>query len=205
MGWRRPRGPDRSGGSSRPRRGYDVPIQPEPGPHRCNGRISAGLLDQPYRLLGDTSASRVRITRYYPRLPTSHPTAMPGHDGLAIQSELPDGAYEPIFVGIAQNRQPAVDEGDERWLHDSVSFVSLPRSFGSPPLGGFRKARPPLTILSEFPSSLLYAPNKQRHLQWRYSLPSLRIVLDIPTPRSCFSKENRSYTCSVNSGMSAFS
>ena len=41
-------------------------------------------------------------------------------------------------------------------LRDSVSFVSLPRSFGSPPLGGVREARLPLITLSEFPEPPLY-------------------------------------------------
>jgi len=39
------------------------PVQPEPGPHRTKVQLAAGVLDQPHRLLGDTVASRARMTR----------------------------------------------------------------------------------------------------------------------------------------------
>jgi len=49
------------------RRGRDAdamnPVQPEPGPHRTKVQLAAGVLDQPHRLLGDTVASRARMTR----------------------------------------------------------------------------------------------------------------------------------------------
>lgn len=44
----------------------------------------------------------------------------------------------------------------KRSLRDSVSVVSSPRSFGSPPRGGLGEARLPLSILSEFPKPPLW-------------------------------------------------
>ena len=86
------------------------PIQPEPGPHRPKLQLAAGLLNESDGLLGQPSAALHRMARHQSDGPTGYPAPVPGSHRFTIQAEAPGGAFEPIFVRVAQNRQSAVDE-----------------------------------------------------------------------------------------------
>jgi hypothetical protein len=85
------------------------PVEPDARPHRPKLQVAAGLLDEPHGLFGQPSAALHRMARHQSGGPTGRPTAVPGPDGLAIQSESPGGAFEAMLLRIAQDRQPAVD------------------------------------------------------------------------------------------------
>jgi len=110
------------------------PVQPEPGPHRPKVQLAAGLLDEAYGLLGQPSTALHGMARHQSGGPAGDPTTVPGSHRLAIQAEASGGAFEPIFVRVAQNRQSAVDEVMMSGGNVQCSqFLRRDQSHGIPP------------------------------------------------------------------------